>query len=206
MTETGAYAFWPQHQHPQWMDNERINADIDDTTIITEVLYKFGRISKHIVKNTLVQMNAYKVDYVDSNDNAWAECNTYHTWMIANNDIGQLDCCVNTNALIVLALAEKQNTPAYHSIIRMLNNALHWSNNEYNKIRTLTPYYAHPNEWLETLIYARSCGVQQLSGLIDSIRNKWTLPPACKATPLYCRHDGQYLWTSSYLTALRRTF
>lgn len=201
------YTFWPKQQHPDWMGDQCIAPDIDDTALITEILYQYDRISLKTVTKTLAHMNAYKVNTVNSNEQSWAECNTYHTWMKTNNHLSELDCCVNTNALILLHLADKQNTPAYLSIIKMLNSAIEWSDNQYDRIRSLTPYYAHPSEWLSTLIYAQSQGIGQLAPCIQLLNQQWDLsklqPIAYQSTPLYCRHDGHFLWTSSYLSTLR---
>nr|UKE83429.1 hypothetical protein KXZ65_20355 [Pectobacterium sp. PL152] len=88
------------------MKNQIIDADIDDTAIITEMLYKFERISSDAVRQTLIEMNGYQLQKVDARLTApqhqWAECQTFHTWMKQNNEITQIDCCVNTNVLILL--------------------------------------------------------------------------------------------------------
>ncbi|MNW10745.1 hypothetical protein D3C71_2080250 [compost metagenome] len=60
-----------------------------------------------------------------------------------DNDIRQLDCCVNTNALILLhALVSGSDAvlPAYRRIIQMLNQALQWSDHRYDRLSSLTPY------------------------------------------------------------------
>jgi hypothetical protein len=205
MVKPGHFSYWPVNNHPKWMGDITIAADIDDTAIITEVLYRYKRISHQTISDTLLAMSAYKVTAVNSYEYPWAECSTYFTWMRVNNNLSQLDCCVNTNALILLHLAKKQNTPAYHFILKMLNNALSWADGEYNKIRTLTPYYAHPNEWLETLMYGRSLGMTVLTPLINHL-SAWKLLPECQSAPMYCRHDGQYLWTSNYIHQLRTQY
>ncbi|MBN3194641.1 hypothetical protein [Pectobacterium versatile] len=209
-TRPGHFSFWPRHAHPRWMNGQIIDADIDDTAIITEMLYKFGRISPDDVRQTLIEMNGYQLQKVDARltepQHQWAECQTFHTWMKQNNHISQLDCCVNTNALILLyRFYGKQCTdlPAYYRIITMLNKAVIWSQNEYQRITQLTPYYAHPAEWLATLEYARNIGIDALSDIITPLK-KWQFANNARETPLYCRHDGQYLWTSSYLSTLRR--
>lgn len=203
------FGFWPTNAHPDWMKQQSISADIDDTAIITELLYKFDRISLDTVEQTLSHMNSYRVQRVDPRLSAiqhqWAECPVFHTWMKENNEISQLDCCVNTNALILLhKIATKKNTPmpAYSRIVKMLNNALSWSDNSYDKISILTPYYAHPNEWLVALKYARDSGIPQLNSIIKQL-TKWQLPGYQREIPLYRRHDGQFLWTSSCLNQFR---
>ena len=209
-TRPGHFSFWPRHAHPRWMNGQMIDADIDDTAIITEMLYKFGRISPDAVRLTLIEMNGYQLQKVDARlaepQHQWAECQTFHTWMKQNNEISQLDCCVNTNALILLYrfYGEQCVTlPAYYRIITMLNKAVIWSQNEYQRITQLTPYYAHPAEWLSTLEYAQNIGIDALSDIITPLK-KWQFANGAGEIPLYRRHDGQYLWTSSYLSALRR--
>lgn len=205
MVTPGHFSYWPVNGHPEWMGDTPIAADIDDTAIITEVLYRYKRISQQTMCETIVAMSAYKVTEVNSAEYPWAECSTYFTWMHNNNNLSQLDCCVNTNALILLHLANKQDTPSYHFILKMLKSALNWGSGDYDKIRTLTPYYAHPNEWLETLMYGRSLGMTVLTPLINQLL-AWKLLPECQSAPMYCRHDGQYLWTSNYLNQLRTQF
>ncbi|MGM3174313.1 hypothetical protein [Dickeya lacustris] len=206
----GHFSFWPPDAHPAWMGGQRIVPDIDDTAIITELLYKFGRICAGTVRQTLIHMNGYQLDRVDARlaapQHQWAACQVFHTWMKADNDIRQLDCCVNTNALILLHryYGEQASTiPAYHRIMTMLHNALRWSQNEYQRLNTLIPYYAHPNEWRVTLEYARTLGVANLDTLIEPLK-KWHSIGIPAEIPLYRRHDGMYLWTSSYLSGLRR--
>ncbi|RYM56002.1 hypothetical protein [Serratia proteamaculans] len=203
------FSFWPTAAHPQWMANQRICADIDDTAIITELLYKFGRISLAQVRQTIAQMNGYQIRRVDPRQAAvqhqWAECQSFYTWMKDDNDIRQLDCCVNTNALILLhtlVAGSDAVLPAYRRIIQMLNQALQWSGHRYDRVSTLTPYYAHPNEWRVALEYARLAGVPQLTPLIDALAH-WHWPADRLESPLYRRHDGRFLWTSSCLNQFR---
>ncbi|MEW6989612.1 hypothetical protein AADZ91_02890 [Colwelliaceae bacterium 6441] len=205
MIKPGHFSYWPVNKHPTWMGDNTIAADIDDTAIITEVLYRYKRITLKTMRETLVAMSAYKVKAVNTSENSWAECSTYFTWMNDTNNLSQLDCCVNTNALILLYLANKQETPTYYYIVKMLNNALSWSDGDYNKIKLLTPYYTHPNEWLETLKYGRSLGMTVLTPFIKQL-SAWALLPDCKSAPMYCRHDGKFLWTSNYLHKLRTQY
>ena len=85
------------------MAGQRIDADIDDTAIITELLYRFHRRSLAQSQTTLAQMQAYQVQRVErrlkTTPYPWAECYAFHTWMKDDGDITQLDCCVNTNAI-----------------------------------------------------------------------------------------------------------
>lgn len=203
------FAFWPAHAHPSWMGEEVITPDVDDTAIITELLYKYRRISLDDVRQTLVSLRNYQLTRVDPRlrepQHQWAECLTFYTWMDNDPNITQLDCCVNTNVLILLHIliqAQEAPIPDYHRILAMLNGALAWSGNHYEKISALTPYYAHPNEWLHALKYADYRGIKQVKPLLHRL-NKWQLPAALNETPLYCRHDGQYLWTSADLNAFR---
>ncbi|WJY17011.1 hypothetical protein PCO82_10555 [Pectobacteriaceae bacterium CE90] len=203
------FTFWPADAHPKWMANERIDADIDDTAIITELLYTFGRIDLSTVEQTLAQMNSYQVKKVDPRlaavQHQWAECQTFHTWMKDDNDINQLDCCVNTNVLILLHVLVTERgavIPAYTRIKQMLSKALYWSSNQYDRINVLTPYYAHPHEWLTTLYYAQSRGISQLTPMIE-VLSRWQSPSEWMESPLYRRHDGQFLWTSSCLNQFR---
>ena len=151
------------------MAGQRIDADIDDTAIITELLYRFHRRSLAQARQTLAQMQAYQVQRVErrlkTTPYPWAECYAFHTWMKDDGDITQLDCCVNTNALILihaLTAAHGSPPPAYPRIIQMLNQAVSWSDGDYNRLNALTPYYAHPHEWLSTLEYARRQGCRSL--------------------------------------------
>ncbi|CAI2427642.1 Uncharacterised protein [Serratia proteamaculans] len=208
-TRPSHFSFWPTAAHPQWMANQRICADIDDTAIITELLYKFGRISLAQVRQTIAQMNGYQVCRVDPRQAAeqhqWAECQSFHTWMKDDNDIRQLDCCVNTNALILLhtlVAGSDAVLPAYRRIIQMLNQAVQWSDHRYDRFSILTPYYAHPNEWRTALEYARLAGIPQLTPVIDALSH-WHWPADRLESPLYRRHDGRFLWTSSCLNQFR---
>lgn len=203
------FSFWPDNAHPAWMGDERIAADIDDTAIISELLFRSGRLSLAQVRQTLAQMNSYRVQKVDPRLKAvqhqWAECQSFYTWMQEENDIDQLDCCVNTNALIFLHIMKNQGAdtpPAYPRIIQMLHQAMRWTGGEYDRLSTLTPYYAHPAEWYAALVYARRQGVEQLSPLISALA-RWSLPETCRESPLYRRHDGRFLWTSPCLNQFR---
>lgn len=203
------FRFWPSAAHPRWMENQSICADIDDTAIITELLYKFGRISLSRVSQTISHMNGYQVRRVDprlvAEQHQWAQCQSFYTWMKDDNDIRQLDCCVNTNALILLHTLTSENgavLPAYRRIIQMLNQAVQWSDGRYDRLSTLTPYYAHPGEWRTTLEYAKQAGIPQLSPVIDALA-RWQWPAESLESPLYRRHDGRFLWTSSCLNQFR---
>ncbi|HGM5574977.1 TPA: hypothetical protein ACKP8B_004943 [Serratia marcescens] len=203
------FHFWPAGKHPAWMAGQRIDADIDDTAIITELLYRFHRRSLAQARQTLAQMQAYQVQRVErrlkTTPYPWAECYAFHTWMKDDGDITQLDCCVNTNALILihtLTAAHGSPPPAYPRIIQMLNQAVSWSDGDYNRLNALTPYYAHPHEWLSTLEYARRQGVPQLAPAIDALA-AWRLPATNDESPLYRRHDGHFLWTSACLNQFR---
>lgn len=203
------FSFWPAAAHPAWMANQSICADIDDTAIITELLYKFGRISLAQLRQTVAHMNAYQVHRVDPRQSAmqhqWAECQSFHTWMKDDNDIRQLDCCVNTNALILLNVLRTETgvvAPAYLRILQMLNRAVQWCGDSYDRLSTLIPYYAHPHEWRVVLEYARQRGIPQLTPVIDALAS-WQRPADRLESPLYRRHDGRFLWTSACLNPFR---
>jgi len=203
------FSFWPTAAHPAWMANQSICADIDDTAIITELLYKFGRISLAQLRQTVAHMNAYQVRRVDPRlaavQHQWAECQSFHTWMKDDNDIRQLDCCVNTNALILLNVLMTETgvvAPAYLRILQMLNRAVQWCGKHYDRLSTLTPYYAHPHEWRVALEYARQRGIPQLTPVIDALA-RWQRPADRLESPLYRRHDGRFLWTSACLNPFR---
>lgn len=203
------FHFWPNNAHPSWMGAERIAADIDDTAIISELLFRFGRISLAQVRQTLVQMNSYRLPKVDPRrkdvQHQWAECQSFYTWMQEENDISQLDCCVNTNALILLHLLKQEDDilpSGYPRIMQMLHQAMQWTDGDYARLSTLTPYYAHPAEWHAALVYARQQGIDSLSPLISAL-TRWQLPADCRESPLYRRHDGRFLWTSPCLNAFR---
>jgi hypothetical protein len=203
------FSFWPAAAHPGWMAGQRIDADIDDTAIITELLYRFGRRSLAHARQTLAHMQAYQVQRVErrltTTQHQWAECYAFHSWMKDDGDITQLDCCVNTNALILIHMLNARHgglPPAYPRIIRMLNQAMRWSGGDYDRLNALTPYYAHPHEWLTALEYAQLQGVPQLSPAIEALA-VWRMPPANAETPLYRRHDGHFLWTSACLNQFR---
>lgn len=207
--EPGRYSFWPQANHPSWMRAERIQPDIDDTVVIAELLFRFGRLSQQDYQQVLYAINGYQVTSVDPRrseaQHQWASCQSFYTWMTPSEDITQLDCCVNTNALIFLHQYQKITQtplPAYRQILKMLHRAIEWSDNQYPKLASLTPYYAHPNEWLSALSYAQSVGVPGLEPLLKFL-SPWRFPSELAPLPLYQRHDGRYLWTATYLGQLR---
>ncbi|BDH45574.1 hypothetical protein TUM12370_16180 [Salmonella enterica subsp. enterica serovar Choleraesuis] len=205
----GHYSFWPPEAHPSWMKGEIIAPDVDDSAVITELLYRYDRITQAELDLTLAHINGYRLNRVDPRQaepqHQWARSRALHTWMREDNDISQLDCCVNTNVLILMhtqAQARGEALAAGRDILDMLERALTWSGDRYERINQLTPWYAHPNEWLAALQYGLSRGIAPFAPLIERL-SRWRLPAAWAEIPLYRRHDGMFLWTSSTLNAFR---
>lgn len=198
------YAFWPKDQHPAWMYQERLAPDVDDTAIITEVLYHFGRIGMDEVEAAITEMNPFCLTKLPDNRASWLRRGVYKTWMDHLARLNLVDCCANTNVLILLALAGHQGRIRYEAILQMIRAGLEWASDDYNRLVKLTPYYAHPAEWLRTLEYANENGVEELSPILDRAKTIWDFPPVTEATPLYCRHDGYFIWTSPCLAQVRQ--
>ncbi|WP_017346983.1 hypothetical protein [Pantoea sp. A4] len=204
------FSFWPTDAHPAWMQGERITPDVDDTALITEVLYRYGRRTPLQLQQTLLGINNYQLTKVDPRlkprQHQWAQVRALLTWMRDDQPISQLDCCVNTNVLILMHcfIQTGGNTfPGYTQILNMLARAINWAGEDYDRLNLLIPYYAHPHEWQVTLEYARQCGIADLDALILALK-QWQPPSSHSALPLYRRHDGQYLWISDSLAAFRQ--
>lgn len=204
------FSFWPRDAHPPWMRTERITPDVDDTALITEVLYRFGRRTPLHLQQAILAINNYQVTKVDPRlkplQHKWAQVRALLTWMRDDQPIDQLDCCVNTNALILMHCFMQtggNQFPAYAQILKMLARAIAWAGEDYDRLNQLTPYYAHPHEWLVTLQYAQQCGITEMSPLVDALAH-WQPPATRLALPLYRRHDGKYLWTSRHLAGFRQ--
>ncbi|MEO0776358.1 MAG: hypothetical protein AAF146_07330 [Bacteroidota bacterium] len=197
------FAFWPREGHPEWMREERLAADVDDTAIVAEVLYRYGRWGREDLLATVAELNKFCLTKLPKSAAPWLRRGVYLTWMDHRAKLNLVDACANTNVLIALFLAGKRGTLRYRAILEMLRAALEGTGDDYGELRKVIPYYAHPAEWARTLAYGVDRGMVELVPLLATLERQWPRPPEGRSGPLYCRHDGHFIWTSTCLSKVR---
>jgi hypothetical protein len=165
--QAGAFGFWPAHQRPIWA--QRVPSDVDDTAIINLELAQYGRRSldearrvvyavlmPHLVQPHLVQNELRPGP-------SWLRPLVFPTWIGKGKQAANpVDCCVNANVLALLAYTGLTHLPGYKQACCMIADAIAWAGDSPLRVRSLTPYYPQPTEFLYALDHAIACGAVEL--------------------------------------------
>lgn len=154
----GAFSFWPTSGRPGWAS--QVPEDADDTAIMTLELARAGRLSRtellRIVCHTLIP---YRVSAVATPIPTWIQPGVFLTWLSDHPHHPNLvDCCVNTNAIALMAYADATHLPGYQAACQLIEQGISWVGSSASRLHYLTPFYPNPNEFYFALVHAVECG------------------------------------------------
>jgi hypothetical protein len=167
----GAFGFWPADERPTWARN--VPADIDDTCIISLELAVHGRRALSDVRQTVfeVLMPALLTE-VEQPGPAWLHPLVFPTWLgPASHRANPVDCCVNVNAVALMAWCGLAHLPGYGEACALLDRGLAWAGDNWSRLTSLTPYYPNPLELLHALEHAVFSGAIELHAARERLRS-----------------------------------
>ncbi len=209
-TRPGAFSFWPQNAHPQWMGATRLPPDVDDSSIISLELYKHKRRDYYYIQHVAsTVILPYRLETVNKTLHPWKHSGCFNTWLDHDHQPNPVDCCVNVNALTLLTVAGVVNRLPYFSAIDMVNDGLGWAGDSLQRVLTLTPYYPNPTELYFSIKNALAHNVSALGESFALFKEQWEetlLTNYRENTPVYSREDGIILWTAPVLFKARKLF
>ncbi|WP_300530442.1 hypothetical protein [Maricaulis sp.] len=203
-----AYAFYPHAAHPFWIGGV-LPADADDTCVINLELVRAGKAPSHrldeVIERYLLVYRAHEA-FEQHLTAPWHVPGAFLTWFSSRDEENPLDCCVNANALALMAVAGRTDSPGYRPAVALIEAGLDWAGDHPGRLRSLTPFYPDAAELLaaishavasgaEALRDAEACLARRLSGCSDT-------DPAGRA--LFSSSTGDVIWKAPVLALARR--
>jgi hypothetical protein len=167
----GAFGFWPADTRPAWARG--VPEDLDDTAVMTIELARSGRLSRQDVLRTACKvLLANRIDTIKEPVRPpWIVPGAFRTWISQDRGVPNIvDCCVNANAVALMAYAEASHLPGFGEAIETIARGIQWAGRCPSRLRSLTPFYATPFELLEALAHAVACGASRLRGSLERLR------------------------------------
>lgn len=202
----GAFGFWPRLGRPDWAIG--VTEDADDTAVIALELFRHGRLRlqdlRRIVCKTLLR---HRLDVVQETHPPWVRQGVFLTWLDGRVRRNPIDCCVNANAIALMARAGLTHLPGYSEACAMIMDGIDWAGRSWDRARALAPYYPDPKELHSAIAHAVDSGAIDCLPALQMLRE---FPPDCESPqrraprPIYCSSDGSVVWTSHVLAAARR--
>ncbi|MCC3158260.1 hypothetical protein LJ737_13510 [Hymenobacter sp. 15J16-1T3B] len=202
------FAFWPPQYPPFWL-RTALYADADDTCVIGLELVRAGHwpaeALEYIADNYLQPHRATGA-LRHHLRHEWQPEGVFLTWFTTADAPNPIDCCVNTNAVALLARAGLKAAPGYAEACTMINTAAHLLARHPQQVQHFTPYYPHPGEWLHALRHAVAAGADELQPALAAVAG---LPQLAAATgpeipaPLCSDVSGDIVWTAPVLGLAR---
>jgi hypothetical protein len=172
----GAFGFWPEDGWPDWA--ERLPADIDDTAIMTTELLRYGRITQRDALRTVctVLLRHRVIPDPGCCRPPWIADGALLTWIGAPDSPNLVDCCVNANAVALMAMIRATHLPSYEEAVRTINDGLVWAGSDPARLRSLTPFYPALNDLQEAVEHAVECGASALAPTLERLHRLITTP------------------------------
>jgi len=166
----GAFGFWPADQRPAW--SRGIPEDADDTAVINLELGMHGRRSRQQVGRVVSEVLVPAlVTEVDRPGPPWIHPVVFPTWLGEPRARNLVDCCVNVNVAVLMSWCGLSHFPGYREACALVQGGLDWASEDWERLRTLAPYYPNPVELCHALEHAVACGVTELEPARFRLRN-----------------------------------
>jgi hypothetical protein len=167
--QVGAFGFWPVQQRPIWA--QRVPSDVDDTAVINLELAQYGRRTLDEVRAVVYGLlMAHLVQNERCPGPPWLRPLVFPTWIGKGGKAANpVDCCVNANVVALMACTGLTHLPGYSEACCMIADAIAWAGDSPLRIRSLTPYYPRPTEFLYALDHAIACGAVELQAPRDQL-------------------------------------
>lgn len=200
----GAYGFWPEDDRPTWMPD--IPADVDDTAIMTVELLRHCRITiadaQATVRDALLPHRIS--DAERSRRPPWVNSGAFLTWIHPSPRPNVVDCCVNANAVALLAMLDSKNCPGYEAGVNTILDGIAWAGGDPWKLRTLTPFYPTVHDLSDAMEHAVACGATCLRSALHKLREVIGARDDDDDSGCCCSAYGAVVWRCQALNVVRR--
>lgn len=116
--------------------------------------------SCRIAQNLCHTLIPYRVSPTDISIPAWIQPGAFLTWLCDHpHRPNVVDCCVNANAIALMAYANATHLPGYQAACQLIEQGLSWVGSSASRLKYLTPFYPNPKEFYFALVHATECGV-----------------------------------------------
>jgi hypothetical protein len=165
----GAFRFWPKGMQPDWIPEPP--QDADDTSIILIEMVRNKRIDLHaarmIARSVLLP---HRLIEVSKPAPPWIRPGAFFTWL-RPGPFNIVDCCVNANVIAMLSYIGLDGIAGFDETCEMIEEGIKWSEGSSFQVRTLTPFYPHPAEFVYAVDHAIECGAKQLEESLGLMRD-----------------------------------
>lgn len=203
----GVYHFYPPTREPAWM-GARLDADADDTSLVTLELVRHGRVPLERARRDLVDaLEPLRVHHRPESLDAWVRPGAYRTWLDVRARPNPVDCVVNANVAATLKYLGLDDHPGYDAAWQTAHAALEWADGSKDRLRLVAPYYPDAREVLRALDRAVAVGVHELAATASRLVSHLApqgAGPCADELPICSSACGRTWWSAPVLQALRR--
>lgn len=165
----GAFRFWPKGMQPGWIPE--LPPDADDTSIILIEMVRNKRIDIHAARRiALSVLLPHRLIEVPQPASPWIRPGAFLTWL-RPGPFNIVDCCVNANVIALLSYLGLDGIAGFDETCEMIEKGIKWSEDFGFQVRTLTPFYPHPAEFVYAVDHAIECGAKQLEESLKLMRD-----------------------------------
>jgi len=195
-----AFAFWPDTTRPPWAS--LLPPDVDDTAIMVTELHRYCWIdATDALRHVCHAMIPHRVsDANAANVPSWVVPGCFYTWIVPlpssgveTSSANLVDCCVNANAVALMAMIGAQHLPGYTAAVQTIINAVSWAGSDRRKILSVTPFYPSVATFVEALEHAVECGATALREVLCQLHGL-ELDPYDQVTGCCCSAYGATVW------------
>jgi hypothetical protein len=204
---SGGFRFWPVGSKPSWAPD--LPDDTDDTAIVTLELYAAGRWSREMARQVACRtIGMHRLRQLYWPGPPWRRVGAFKTWHRADTETDMIDCTVNANAVALLAALGLRRVPGYWEACAMIDEALAWAGTSEERLKSLSPFYPAPAEFLLALENAVECGANELIPAFTQLQStEWgrnALSATWCADHAICSSPyGLAIWRSPALAEIR---
>jgi hypothetical protein len=210
----GCFAFWPRDRWPTWIVS--FPEDADDTSVMVSELLRHGRLTieqaQEIVNAVLVSNRL--ANSVKPLHSPWLRPGVFLTWLAQDARDNPVDCCVNANAVGVMAQLQLDGAPGYQEACEMLIDAATWAEGSWERVSLLSPFYPHSFELIRAVQHAIELGAKPLTAALEKLQGLAREPVPENSLldshpPVFSTGDRTMIWTSdaiSYARSIRKMF
>lgn len=167
--KSGAFRFWPKGMQPDWIPE--LPPDADDTSIIIIEMVRNKRIdistARMIASSVLLP---HRLIELPQPSPPWIRSGAFLTWL-RSGPLNIVDCCVNANVIALFSYLGLDELPGFDESCEMIEGGIRWSKGRSFYIRTLTPFYPDPAEFVYAIDHAVECGAKQLEESLELLNN-----------------------------------
>jgi hypothetical protein len=197
-----AFGFWPEDLRPAWAS--RVPADVDDTAVMTTELMRHGRITPHDGLRTVCHVLVPNRVEGGEVRPPWISPGAFLTWVGPRGAPNVVDCCVNANAVALMALVAATHLPGYREAVRTVADGVEWAGDRPDRLRSLSPFYPSVHDLQDALAHAVGGGAEALRGPLHDLRRVVGGRAPDDDSGCCCSAYGAVVWRCRGIEAARR--